>query len=179
LHTNDLWYNTVFENDAKNARLHKALKGIMNTENLSIRAKTFLAVEIFEAFCSAKGLNDVAIQEFCQYMKSLATASNLPDWDEQASNLAITGLGDPIPADIIEADLINIIACNIREVSASPMYGQHYPEETSRFLGNVVKLCNYSLTNSQIEIFGKHRSEADGWGGCVSSEQLQKWKNVI
>lgn len=94
----------------------------MEFDNLSIRAKTYIGVKLFEKYCARENIEHEAIDEFCNHMKSLAVTTNIPDWDNNANSLSITGLGDDLPHDITELKRVNDITCFIREISATPIY---------------------------------------------------------
>lgn len=138
-----------------------------------------IGVVCLRRYCKAQGIQHPAIDEFCKCMSELAVAGDVPKWNEGASKISITGLGDDLPADLVHKDLINKITCFIREISATPMYSVHNAAETSAFLERVAGLTGMSLKDISFRVFGEHNPGRDGWGQPISLELFREWRNVI
>lgn len=144
-----------------------------------MRAKTFMATIVFEKFCGDKSIEHIAINEFCSHMKLIAVTVNIPKWDRLANKLAITGLGDALPGNTPKKELVNDITTNIREISASAIYGVHKPKTTSLYLNKVLRVCSYKLDREKIRCFESHRMEADGWGLPIENSRYSEWENAL
>ncbi len=112
-------------------------------------------------------------------MKNLAVASDILHWDEVASNLDINGLGDSIPPNIPQRNLLNDLACHVREISALNMYGVHEPDKTLALFRLVMKRCDCDLDELKLDCFFRHSPEPDGWGDALSLPEYQEWMDAL
>ena len=112
-------------------------------------------------------------------MFKLAEATDIRQWDSDASKISITGLGDELPSDLKNCDIINQITCNIREISAAPINSVHDPKVTNTFLNKAAIISGIKLVGLNLNPFCKHKLDNDGWGKPVSLELLNEWHNAI
>lgn len=151
----------------------------MCIEHFSIRAKTFVAACALEKYCTASGIKNVAVDQFCSHMKSLATADNITSWDSEANQLEITGMGDPLPKTLGNESLLNEIAECVREISAVNIYGAYRPLETQTFFMRAMEICDFYISPEQLKSFKEHSACSRGWGTALSEDEYIVWENLI
>ncbi|WP_196886169.1 hypothetical protein [Aureivirga sp. CE67] len=123
---------------------------IKEIEGLSIREMTYIGVCLLKKYCVKNNIYNSEVDEFCFSMLNILTAEDIPEWDKNCNEIEINGLGDVLPNNFISeypqyADKIDKITQNIREISASQMYGKWIPEESYKFLIQVEVLTNIKV----------------------------------
>lgn len=152
-------------------------------KGLSLRAKTAIGVFCFELYCDKNNIKNKDIDLFNVQMLRLLEADNIPKWDRDCNQIEITGMGDPLPKEIIEkyplfADNILIITENIREITASQMYGGYTPKGAIQFLKKAIEYCEIDLDKFiDVKIFKEHKPGLDGWGNPLDIGLIEKWTN--
>jgi len=143
---------------------------------LSIRAASWLAAQCVRDFGNRHCPGDKDLEAFCQFLEEVAWAEDLPKWDSKDRELAITGLGYPLPDKLSEVGGLFELVDSAREVSASQMYGAYEPAEVSQFLGRAISISGFDL-NSHInmEALRSHRPGVSGWGDPVPKSEIENW----
>lgn len=151
---------------------------------LSIRAMTALGVFCLEKYSKKYQIHDYNLTIFSNKMLKLLTAENIPEWDNECNQININGLGDELPEELIKKypeynDAIDQITQNIREISASQIYGKWDSKLSYSFLNEIQKLTQIQIdTEFDLELFKIHKTRTDGWGTTVSKELIEKWKKA-
>lgn len=151
-------------------------------DGLSIRAMTTLGVFTLEIYCAKNKIDDSNLKDFNNKMLELLTSNNILEWDNECNQIKITGLGDPLPEKLIAEypeyeKILEEITQNIREISASQIYGEWNPEISYSHLNRIQELCEVEIDSEfELELFKKHNAGATGWGIEVPNELVKKWK---
>ncbi len=151
----------------------------MSIEQLSIRAKTYVAACALEKYCTVLGIKHASLDEFCSHMKSLAIAKDIPSWDSEANQLEITGLGDPLPEILGKESFLHEVTECVREISAVNIYGSYRHLETQSCFKRVIDICKLEISPEQLKKFNEHSACSSGWGVALSEEEYVAWRNVL
>ncbi len=160
------------------------MENIKEFDGLSIRAMTAIGVFCLDHYSKKYQINNSNLKKFGDKMLELLTISNIPKWDNECNQIQITGLGDELPEELITEypkyqSTINEITQNIREISASQIYGEWNPELSYSMLNRIQKLCQIQIsTEFDIELFKMHNAGSNGWGAILSNELIEKWKKA-
>ncbi|WP_442264551.1 hypothetical protein ACSIGC_09300 [Tenacibaculum sp. ZS6-P6] len=117
-------------------------------------------------------------------MLDLLTTDNIPEWDNECNQIKIKGLGDELPEELINEypkyqNTIHEITQNIREISASQIYGEWNPKLSYSMLNGIQKLCQIRIRSEfDLELFKMHNAGSNGWGATLSNELIEKWKKA-
>ena len=155
----------------------------LGKNDFSIRALHAIGIVSFVRYCARSGVSNPAIDEFVDHMWRLCHSSSLPDWDKAASHLKITGLGDPLPSEIVtqyptQSTPLSEAVEWLREISATQMYGAYQPRESLSCLNELMRVTGAILTDEEIQAFGFSTPNKDGWGACVKEPLLNRWKAI-
>ena len=85
----------------------------------NIRVASWLGSECVRSFIQNKNISDLRLEKFAEHLSALAQAEDVPEWDKEANNLDITGLGDPLPEELSQIRDLNLLVDSVREISAS------------------------------------------------------------
>lgn len=109
--------------------------------------------------------------------------TDLPGWDEGASELDITGLGDPFPDELNimypkHSKCLDEITQFVREISASQMYGAYQPDVAIGFLFKAAVSSGLELADIDLYPFYDSIPTRDGWGEPIKEGMLRLWKST-
>jgi hypothetical protein len=146
---------------------------------LSIRAMSWLGAYCLRQYCLRQHVDDERIWTFCRYVEGLATTEDLPEWDGRASDLQVSGLGDPLPTDLQEnEDLVRLVAY-VHEINASQIYGAWQPDVAAKYLQGAAALAGSRLDElSRMHVFRAHNPGKDGWGSPIDAQTKQAWRDA-
>ncbi|SHJ27935.1 hypothetical protein [Aquimarina spongiae] len=160
------------------------MNNIKEFDGLSIRAMTALGVFSLVHYSRKHAINDSNLIQFGNKMLDLLTTNNIPEWDNECNQIEITGLGDELPEELITKypeyqNTISQITQNIREISASQIYGEWNPKLSHSVLHEVQKLCQIQINKEfDLKLFKMHNAGSNGWGATISNELIKKWKKA-
>ncbi|MCP5162862.1 MAG: hypothetical protein H6999_04080 [Hahellaceae bacterium] len=150
----------------------------MMRNNLNVRQMQAYAAICLLVFCDHIRVTNSAITELIKHLFSLSTAKSLPDWEQAGTGIAITGRGDPVPAEVDEAIPENykntfntLVECCV-EVGIVDMYGAS-TEQPRMFLEKCIGIVqSLGLELPPIESLDKLAKGEDAWGEPVTEGEL-------
>ena len=158
----------------------------MTFASLSIRAAQCLAAGMVESFSERAGYRFPALDQFIDYLWSVASSLDLAEWDRRGAALAITGLGDSLPDEItrdLEDGAKGRLAriCDLaREISASQIYAAWEPSKVKALLVSLgSEMDQQILDRPVVEIFDSHSPHNDGWGSPVDEVTVERWRRLV
>jgi hypothetical protein len=119
---------------------------MLNAPQLSTRAASWSAAQCVRHFCVVRGILDPDLDAFCEFLEDAATASSIVEWDARSSELAVSGLGDSLPATLESVQGLNELLCCAREVTASEMYAAWTPGEVMKNLREAAERAGLDAT---------------------------------
>lgn len=121
------------------------------TPRLSIRENQFLGAVCVNRFCEEFTIQEVI--DYVNHLASILTSKDLLEWERKGGYLVVTGRGEPIPENIMNAipeekrnDFLNIIEFS-SEIGIVDLYGG-YSKYPSIFLDK----CFVILKKFDIEV---------------------------
>jgi hypothetical protein len=150
-------------------------------KGLSIRALVALGTFSLKLYSKKYHINNSDLDEFIDLNLKLLTAEDLLKWNNEFNSVEITGLGDPFPIDLVEkypehSLKLDLITQNIREISASQIYGSWNSDLTYKLLYQVQELCDIEINREvNLNLFKEHNPGTEGWGTIVSENLVGKW----
>ena len=161
----------------------------IKTNKLSIVGKLCIVLICFERFCKKYKLGHPKILEFINHVwKGIQMGRkdfDFNDWVKGFGEMDITGLGDPIPQEIVNCipeeifiDFYEFSECVV-ETSATNWYCAYVEKETDQMFFKAVKIAKKHLI--PIPKFKNYMNGpvGNGWGEALSDEQLKKWRNSV
>jgi hypothetical protein len=146
----------------------------------SIRAAAWIGAQCVRQYCTGHAIDDKRIVAFCEYLEKLASARDLLAWEEEGAQLAVTGLGDPLPDDLASDPALVELVCYAHEIAASQMYGAWQPQRVAEFLRRAAALAGYDLDRvCQAGIFEKHNPDPSGWGEPIDEGTEECWRRAV
>ncbi|TMP82321.1 hypothetical protein CWB73_05380 [Pseudoalteromonas phenolica] len=150
----------------------------MMKNNLNVRQMQAYAAICLLIFCDHIRITNNAITELIKHLLAMSTAKSLPDWEQAGTGIAITGRGDPVPAEVDEAIPENykatfntLVECCV-EVGIVDMYGAS-TEQPRLFLEKCIGIVqSLGLELPPIESLDKLAKGEDEWGEPVSEAEL-------
>lgn len=146
--------------------------------DLNVRQMQAYAAICLLIFCNHIRLTNSAITELIKHLLAMSTAKSLPDWEQAGTGIAITGRGDPVPAEVDEAipenykDTFNTLVECCVEVGIVDMYGAS-TEQPKMFLEKCIGVVhNLGLELPPIEVLDNLGKGEDAWGEPVSESEL-------
>ncbi|MDX5405749.1 MAG: hypothetical protein LPK11_01740 [Chromatiaceae bacterium] len=146
--------------------------------DLNVRQMQAYAAICLLIFCNHIRVTNSAITELIKHLLAMSTAKSLPDWEQAGTGIAITGRGDPVPAEVDEAipenykDTFNTLVECCVEVGIVDMYGAS-TEQPKMFLEKCIGVVhNLGLELPPIEVLDNLGKGEDAWGEPVSESEL-------
>lgn len=130
----------------------------------SVRAATWIAAKCVRAHAMRLGLQDPSLDAFCDYLEAVMTTDDLVAWDNHGMTLAITGLGDALPAPLDRAPELAVLLQHAREISATQMYGAWEPAIVARHLKSCLDIAGPEILGDVPDRILSHRPLHHGWG---------------
>ena len=156
-------------------------------KQLSIVARQCVAAVCLERYCRHHRLDIPQVNALLAHIWGITTIKN-PDefvaWERGFGDLAITGLGDPIPLEVLETIPTSLhsefdqLVCNTVETSAITWYGSDPEDRSLEYLLSVIRTLNsYRIA---LPDFSKFRSSDPtwhgGWGTKPTADQAHEWR---
>ena len=129
-------------------------------------------------FCKHFGIKHPFIDKFIVHQLNLLCAKNLPEWEGRGCRLNLSGLGDPLPKEIVtllngrNREPFKLLIEVSAEIGLIDMYGRE-SDQPSRFF----KRCCDILTEQEIHLpFGSEdkRIEILTWGEPLNQIEFQQ-----
>lgn len=146
--------------------------------DLNVRQMQAYAAICLLIFCNHIRVTNSAITELIKHLLAMSTAKSLPDWEQAGTGIAITGRGDPVPAEVDEAipenykDTFNTLVECCVEVGIVDMYGAS-TEQPKMFLEKCIGVVhNLGLELPPTEVLDNLGKGEDAWGEPVSESEL-------
>lgn len=126
-------------------------------------------------FCVVRGISDPDLNAFCAFLEDAATASSIVEWEARSSELAVSGLGDSLPAILESVPGLNELLCCAREVTASEMYAVWTPGEVMENLREAADRAGLDATQVISITCTLHTPGQHGWGLPVTEDERRTW----
>ena len=130
----------------------------------SVRTASWIAAKCVRVHAARLGLEDHRLDAFCNYLEALITTDDVVAWDNQGMTLAITGLGDALPAPLDQAPDLASLLQHAREITASQIYGAWEPAIVARHLKSCLEIAGQEVLGDVPERILSHRPLHHGWG---------------
>ena len=139
----------------------------------------YAAVCVWE-YCNSLRISHESIGELLRHLVGLASAENLPDWEQNGCGLAITGRGDPIPEDVMamvpvdcERSFLEMIEFSV-EVGIVDMYGAT-TYEPERFVGRCIAILEEAgLKPPLLGPVRRLGGSGGRWGPALRPDQVER-----
>jgi len=141
----------------------------------SVRAATWRAAQCVRWFVAQRNAAHPALAEFCAHLERLSVSECVPEWNEEANRLAITGLGSPLPRALAEVPDLAPLVEAAREVSASQIFGAWDPGEIARLLSECAVLAGLEPGRILARAAELQTADQHGWGHPVVASELVGW----
>lgn len=92
------------------------------------------------------------------------TTDDVVAWDNHGMTLAITGLGDALPAPLDQAPELAVLLQHAREISATQVYGAWEPAVVARHLKSCLEIAGQEVLGDVPDRILSHRPLHHGWG---------------
>jgi hypothetical protein len=155
-------------------------------DRLSVIGRQCVAVICLERFCRKYRLEHPAITKFIDHVWKVTQVGpeTFEEWTYGFGLIPITGQGDPLPADLVEAiprELLNefdrLTQC-VFETSATTWFCSD-TEGTKKELLKVLDVASeHDIPIPDLGFYMNPPIEHDGWGAMLTDEQLQQWRNT-
>jgi hypothetical protein len=165
---------------------------LLGAGELSLIARLCLSLCCFERYCQARDLACESIRGFVEYMWEwplrMSTPDAFSDWQEKATELVETGLGDPPPVDVAarlqEKGVDPIEFRKLVESTVEIIWGSFFAasdnEGSLEHLAQVVSICKrWGLAIPPVSAFVESRfTDRNGWGARATPDQRDRWKRL-
>jgi len=156
-------------------------------KELSIVARQCIAAACLDRYCHFHGLNVPEIDALIDHIWKITNIRSPDDfvaWERGFGDLAITGLGDPIPPSVLAAipaalhSEFDQLVQDTVETSATTWYGSDPDDDSLAYLLNVVRTLNsYGIPLPDIRKFrSSDPTKHGGWGTNPTADQAQVWR---
>ena len=142
----------------------------------NIRVASWLGSECIRTFMEQQKISDVRLQKFSQHISALPYAENVPEWDQEANELEITGMGDPLPEELSQIQNLNVLVVMVREISASQIFGAYKPQEVISYLKEAIKLSGLDPMKYNLERMNVISTGPEGFGVALSQQAVREFK---
>lgn len=148
-------------------------------QNLNNRQMQAYAAICLLAFCRYAGIRHGSVDQLIGHLFALLTTKSIPDWEQEGTMLAVTGLGDPLPVDV-EKDipqkylkLFVFLVDHCVEVGVVDIYGvdTDKPRNFLEICINTVQKIGLELPSP--EILSRFRKGEGPWGEPVDETELR------
>lgn len=130
----------------------------------SVRAASWIAAQCVRAHAARRHLMTPELEAFCEYLEALISADDVVAWDNEGSMLAITGLGDALPARLDRDPELASLVAHAREITATQIYGAWEPNVVAHHLESCLDIAGQDLLHTiPVEVLA-HRPLHHGWG---------------
>ena len=157
-----------------------------NIDRLSVVGRQCVAVICLERFCRKYRLAHPAITKFIDHVWKITQVDRqtFEDWEQGFGSMPITGQGDPLPNDLVEAIPVELLKEFDRltqlvfETSGSTWYCSNI-QGTKDCLLEVLELASeHNVPIPDLSFYMNPPIQHDGWGATLTDEQLQQWRNT-
>jgi hypothetical protein len=159
---------------------------------LSLSARIAIALHLFRAYCSRRGLNHPEIDRFLEHLWDFLAlpvgGGGFELWRRREPPLTHVGLGDDFPPDfdpvlkvagVSATEFRHALACTT-EVLYSSMYGAADEKGSWNFLSQLANVAeSVGAKWPDINCFADSNwSDGHGWGQRLSAQELVDWRNA-
>jgi hypothetical protein len=155
---------------------------------LSVVARQCVAVTCLERFCNKFNVSHPEISRFVDHVWKVAQVdpSTWGKWEDGFSQLAISGLGDPWPEEVLAGvpqavrQALQNLVVHVLDTSASTWYGEALAA-TRRELQEVLVLCRsheVEIPNLDLYVQPLARTHS-GWGPPLTDDELKAWRALV
>ena len=137
----------------------------------NIRIASWLGAQAVKSYSAREGISHLDLDAFIQHLELLLTVDDIPNWDAEANELTISGMGDPLPSELSHVSNLLRMTQSAREISASQIYGQYAPADVTGFLLDVIAISQFDADAYNLEAMCQH-SPSDGWGGPIPEHTI-------
>jgi len=149
----------------------------MSEYPVNVRVASWLGAKCIRHFCLQRNIEFPELLEFCEYIESIVSTYDVPEWDAKGETLKISGLGQCLPSKMTSIDNLETLIQTVHEISASQIYGAHIPEQVNAYLKKAVNISKLDIVKaynlhslSQIDLGN------EGWGEPIEQTILNESK---
>ena len=149
---------------------------------LSNRQMQAWAALCVQRYCATRGIRHPDIDALIQHLASILVAADLPEWAAELGRLRISGLGDPIPSDVLAAvprrhqESFHKIVEFAVEVGMSDMFGASTGEPLRSMNGCRDILSTEFIKAPDLETVAVFDPEPLPWGNPATADAYAQFQ---